>query len=134
MLALLLLGGLLPAPASTVLPAPSRLMVEYLSAPAAPGELLTISTLHPRFSFVPHAQHEHPGAGVAMRAYRIVVESVPPGLSGWDSGVVPASAVVGVPCDTDLKPLTTYKWTAQWYATGEQAPSPTSMPLSTTPR
>ena len=115
MLPLLLLGGLLPAPASA-LPAPSRLMVEYLPEPAGSGELLTISTLRPRFSFVPHAQHEHPGAGVAMRAYRIVVKSVPPGRGGWDSGVVSASAAVGVPCGADLKSLTAYEWTAQWYA------------------
>ena len=125
MLPLLLLGGLLPAPASA-LPAPSRLMVEYLPEPAGSGELLTISTLRPRFSFVPHAQHEHPGAGVAMRGYRIVVKSVPPGRGGWDSGVVSASAAVGVPCGADLKSLTAYEWTAQWYATGEQAPSPAS--------
>lgn len=122
LLAPLVLAG---SAASTALPSPSRLMVEYLpEAGPTSGELLTISTLRPRFSFVPHARHEHPGSGVEMRAYRIVVESVPPGRGGWDSGVVPASAAVGITCGADLKSLTTYAWTAQWYATGEQAPSP----------
>jgi hypothetical protein len=110
---------------SAALPMPSRLMVEYLPEPASgSGDLLTISTLRPRFSFVPHAQHEHPGSGVAMRAYHIIVESVPPGRGGWDSGVVPATAAVGITCGAELKSLTSYSWTAQWYATGEQAPSP----------
>ena len=69
--------------ATASLPMPSRLMVEYLPEPApGGGEVLTVSTLRPRFSFVPHAQHEHPGSGVAMRAYRIVVESITPGRGG----------------------------------------------------
>ena len=85
------------------LPVPTRLMVEHLHAPSKPGGLLTISASRPRFSFLPHAQHSHPGAGVEMSAYRIVVHSMTPAGGGWDSGVVNASAAVGVRCGVDLR-------------------------------
>ena len=104
------------------LPMPSQLMVEHLTEPTMLGGMLTVSTLRPRFSFLPHAQHEHPGSGVSMTAYRIVVSSA--GSVSWDSGVVNASAVVAVLPGVDLAPRTTYTWTAQWFAKGELSPSP----------
>eukprot|EP01047_Picozoa_sp_COSAG01_P014847 COSAG01_NODE_732_length_13996_cov_33.626322_15_plen_580_part_00 len=108
------------------LPAPARLMVEHLVEPDTKGGLLVLSTLRPRFAFVPHAQYEHPGAGVAMSAYRIIVSSSPAAAGGWDSGIVNASAAVGVRCGTDLKAMTSYTWTAQWWAEGADVPSPTA--------
>eukprot|EP01050_Picozoa_sp_SAG11_P011617 SAG11_NODE_1246_length_5402_cov_1.972468_5_plen_507_part_01 len=125
-LALLLGLGLSHLGAAT-LPAPARLMVEHLPAPDTKGGLLVLSTPRPRFAFVPHAQHEHPGAGVAMSAYRIVVTASPAAAGGgWDSGIVNASAAVGVRCGVDLKAMTSYTWTAQWWAAGAEAPSSTA--------
>ena len=125
---LILVGG-----AHAALPPPTKLMVEHLPEPNKPGELLVVSTHRPRFNFLPHAADAHPGAGkftsnrsllvicgylltlwlssnkllaipgVAMQSFRIVVTSVPPG-GGWDSGIVKASAAVGVPCGKDLTP------------------------------
>ena len=119
-----MLLALVSAALAAQLPAPARLMVEHNPAPPR-GALLVVSTLRPRFAFVPHARHEHPGAGVAMSAYRLVV-SGPGGEAGWDSGIVNASAAVGIVCGADLKSMTSYTWTAQWWAAGSAAPSPTS--------
>lgn len=115
------------------LPAPARLMVEGLLPPARPGELLLVSTTHPRFSFTPHAQHEHPGRGVAMAAYRIVVTpALDVGVTSapapaWDSGVVNASGAVGVRCQAALQTLLSYTWEAQWWAANGTGPSPSSV-------
>eukprot|EP00035_Acanthoeca_spectabilis_P005666 m.116217 g.116217 ORF g.116217 m.116217 type:complete len:1058 (-) comp13125_c0_seq1:126-3299(-) len=117
--ALLLLAGAAcsaSASASTPLPAPQRLMVEYLPPPPQ-GILLTVGTQRPRFSFVPHSDLEHPGAGVAMTHYRITVIPEPrtPALQGWDSGMVAATSAVAVPCGVNLTVLASYTWTAQWW-------------------
>ena len=136
---LLMLAAATAATVPPSLPAPTRLTVEHLHAPSRVGGLLTISAVRPRFSFLPHAQHAHPGAGVEMGAYRIVVQPSAPAVpgtapavdegsssGGWDSGVVPASAAVGVRCGVDLSTMTSYSWTAQWWAKGATTPSPTS--------
>lgn len=117
---MLLLLCLLSRLHAASLPAPARLMVENLPQPASSG-MLTVSTLRPRFSFVPHAQHAHPGSGVRMAAYRIVVSSA--GSVAWDSGLVNSSAAVSVSAGVDLKPLTAYFWTAQWYAGVNSSPT-----------
>jgi hypothetical protein len=59
-----------------------------------------------------------------MSAFRIVVKSM--GSTSWDSGLVNASAAVYVPSGVDLKHLTSYTWTAQWWAVGQNTPSPAS--------
>jgi hypothetical protein len=118
----LVLPFMLLLAAAHALPAPSQLVVENLPEPMSEGDTLTISTLQPRFSFLAHAVHEHPGSGIKMSAYRIVVKSA--GSISWDSGVVNASAAVYVPAGAELKHLTSYTWTAQWWAVGEDNPSP----------
>eukprot|EP01051_Picozoa_sp_SAG22_P036493 SAG22_NODE_17707_length_300_cov_0.681592_1_plen_99_part_11 len=60
-----------------------------------------------------------------MAAYRIIVVAAADGTLAWDSGVVNATSAVGVPCGADLRPLATYRWTAQWWSTDGLA-SPTS--------
>ena len=129
--ALLVAGGLVlagaPVVAALQLPPPARLTVENLlqPPPTAAGEALVVSTARPRFGFVPHALHEHPGAGVRMTAYRIVVKAVAAADADpvWDSGVVNASAAIGVRCGADLAPRMSYTYTAQWWGTGSKAPS-----------
>ena len=116
------------ASARATLPAPLRLMVEHLQAPLAPN-VLVVDTARPRFAFVPHAADQHPGAGVEMTAFRIVVSE--DGAEGnaapaWDSGVVNESAVVGVKCGSDLKTLSAYTWSAQWWSSTSASPSPKS--------
>ena len=70
------------ATADFALPPPARLMVEGLLAPKK-GEVLTLSTRTPRFSFLPHLAMNHPGDGVTMEAYRIVVTaSLDTGVAG----------------------------------------------------
>ena len=105
------------------LPAPTRLLVEYLD-----GSAPIISTRRPRFSFVPHPQHDHPGDGMAMSAYQIVVSRTTDGAIVWDSSVVNASSATSVKCGADLDALQTYHWTARWWANDAQksSPSPTS--------
>ena len=50
------------------LTAPSRLTVENLQASPVLGEVITVSTLTPRFGFAPHSRYEHPGDGVDLIA------------------------------------------------------------------
>jgi hypothetical protein len=114
------------AAAAAALPAPTRMMVEHLPQPAKPGELLVVSSPRPRFAFLPHAEDTHPGAGVEMSGFRIVVtsDSAPAGgaaAAGWDSGIVNASAAVGVVCGRDLMPGH-YTWTAQWWTAAAASP------------
>jgi hypothetical protein len=104
------------------LSSPSRLLVEYLPLEASQPLGPVISTSNPRFSFLPHAEHDHPGNAVTMTAYRIIV-STTSGQTAWDSGVVNATAAVAVKGEA-LDALETYSWAAQWWA-GDQA-SPVS--------
>jgi len=112
----------------STLPAPQRLMVEYLPTPADSGPMLVVGTTRPRFSFVPHGTL-HPGPGVEMTGYRITVTATTTaaaaagsaGAALWDSGVVEASAAVSVQCGVDLPRLRGYLWTAQWWGTSPTA-------------
>jgi hypothetical protein len=52
----------------------------------------------------------------------------------WDSGKVKASAATGVKCGVDLPPLTSYGWTAQWWANSTSiSNSTTSAATGSTP-
>ena len=111
---------------ATSLPAPARLLVEWLPAPPAP-ELLVLSTPVPRFSFLPHSQYAHPGDGVAMSSYRIVVRPTTSSTPAWDSGVVAAASATSVRCGVNLTALTAYEWTAMWWSSdGRASPIATS--------
>ena len=98
--------------------------------------MLVVSTHFPRFTFVPRAEHVHPGPTVAMSAYRIVVvagseSDRPPAVAGaaaaaaWDSGIVNATAAVSVRCGTKLDSMTSYTWSTQWWSVDGRA-SPTT--------
>ena len=112
--ALAALNGALGA---TPLPSPARMLVEHLSQPAGNKNVppIVISTTTPRLTFAPHSAFDHPGAAVAMSAYRIVVTNDQYQLPAWDSGIVNASAAVSVKCATALDSMTSYSWTAQWW-------------------
>ena len=108
------------------LPAPSRLLVEWLPLPPAP-ELLVLSTPLPRFSFLPHSKYTHPGDGVAMSKYRIVVRAATSLKPVWDSGIIAAKSATSVQCGVNLTALTAYEWTAMWWSTdGRSSPISTS--------
>ena len=136
-------------------PAPARLMVENMptgtgtgagtgssvtSSLVSPGSaaagLVVVSTRTPRFSFVPHSEHDHPGQGVAMTAFQIRVGAAhgqvegdapeahaPPGEEvhqgrdewAWDSGRVNGTAAVSVVCGKPLAPMTSWRWEAVSY-------------------
>jgi hypothetical protein len=112
-----------------LLPAPTNLLVEYLGAGSSNGDVV-IGTVRPRFSFLPHPEHAHPGKGVAMASYRIVVSAAgadPAAVTtAWDSGQVNATAAAGIRCGVELVSLTSYTWTASWKAVGVDGPSPTA--------
>ena len=111
-----------------LLPAPVSLLVEHLGEGSSNGDVV-VGTRRPRFSFLPHSEHDHPGNGVAMASYRIVVSSVGAGAASsasevWNSGDVNATAAVGVKCGVELASLTSYTWTASWKAAGVGGRSP----------
>jgi hypothetical protein len=113
---------------SAALPAPARLLTEWLPQPSN-GQPLVLDTARPRFSFLPHAADAHPGAGTSMTAYRIVVSSAAGAPTVvWDSGVVAGSAAVGVRCGANLTALQPYSWQAEWWAAdpASSQPSPVS--------
>ena len=84
---------------SAALSSPSRLLIEYMPfEPAASSVGPIISTTTPRLSFLPHAQHDHPGKGATMSAYRIVVMDATTGQQAWDSGATNASSAVSIKC------------------------------------
>lgn len=60
---------------------------------------------------------DHPGRGVNLTAYRIVVRTSA-GTTTWDSGqvVVQNSLPATIQCTTQLAHMTAYSWTAQWWA------------------
>ena len=106
------------------LPAPTSLLVEYLGEGSSNGDVV-VGTRRPRFSFLPHPEHAHPGNGVAMVSYHIVVVLAGKGgKPAWDSGMVNATAAVGIKCGVELASLTSYSWTASWTADGIIGPSP----------
>ena len=113
---------------AAALPSPTRMLVEYLSDEASEFGPPVVSTATPRFSFLPHTEYDHPGKGVVMTAYRIVVTN--PSIAGkasiWDSGIVNASAAVSVKCGEPLASLTTYEWSAQWWQQDQASPISTA--------
>eukprot|EP00911_Craspedida_sp_UC1_P002962 UC1_evm2s2160 len=113
------------------LQAPINLLVENL-APGSTGGIravqstrqqptVFIGTTRPRFSFWPHAGYSggkdtnpDPNPSPTMTAYRIHVRDAETNATVWDSGLVPASAAVGIRCKVELTALKSYTWTASW--------------------
>ena len=116
--------------ASSALPAPARLLVEYLDFNASgSGQPPVVSTAQPRFSFLPHDSNHHPGNNVSMSAYQIVVREQASGRIAWDSGKTAAtdSAATAVKAAVSLKPLMAYTWQAKWWSQeATLPPSPTT--------
>ena len=98
------------------LPPPSQLRVEHLQEHSAANPLV-VSTLRPRFGFVPLASER--GAGLA--AWRVTVSQAQ--LPVWDSGLVRSNNTVSIVCGELLESSAEYVWTAEWVAAdGRRSP------------
>lgn len=108
------------------LPPPSQLRVEHLLENSAANPIV-VSTLRPRFGFVPLASEE----GTALAAWRVTVSQAQ--LPVWDSGLVHSSNTVSIVCGELLESSAEYVWTAEWVAADGRRSPQTSARFDTGP-
>jgi hypothetical protein len=127
--------GMMTMFASSSLPPPQRLLVDYQHGNDGTSASPTVAASErPHFSFVPDLDTEPPKRGASVSFYQVGVHSG--SALVWDSGKLAAgSQALAVQCGASLKP-SSYNFTAKYWDTAASRPSPehrsTSVPWQRT--